>query len=98
MTKRKVDKAVEIIHLSMRRFKRELHDRMHLLKARRRISLGVEENLEDLYNLVVEAGLKVMEGKLPPAAKRAEHVNGVEEHQTKDHEVEPNREVHEVHQ
>lgn len=54
----------ECIRLSIRNFKRELRDRVHLLKARR-MAAGHTENLEDLYNLAVEEGLEVLESRLP---------------------------------
>lgn len=53
----------ERIRLSVRNFRRELRDRLHILKARR-MAAGHTENLEDLYNLAVEEGLEVLESRL----------------------------------
>jgi hypothetical protein len=53
----------ERIRLSVRNFRRELRDRMHLLKARR-MAMGQVENLEDLYNAVIEEGLARLEAEV----------------------------------
>ena len=73
--------------LSIRKFNRHLIARVKLLKARRQISLGIEETLESLYNLLVERGLVVMEAELPPASAGANDMRHVANGQHANNEV-----------
>lgn len=58
-----VDKYERLKKLSIRLFPVALHQRMHLLKARR-MNVGQAENLENLYELVVIEGLRVLEAEV----------------------------------